>query len=289
MKKTVNKQIEHEVLSLIPSISYSCIPSWYGSTMRNLKMDIIAPKVREGHEKCPLIIWICGGAFRVVDRSVWIPEMMYFARKGYIVASIEYRTSNESVFPASLVDGKAAVRYLKAHAEEFCIDSDRICVMGESAGGALASLIGFTGHLKEFEAGDYLDYDSSVNAVVSFYGVADMTNDFAAGKAGAGAYNDDVPPWTFEDYLGINYTKEVAEKSSAATYINETTPPIMLLHGADDTTVPIAQSEGFYEQLQKNGVECDFYVVEGAGHGDDAFYQPQILDVVDEFLKKVLK
>lgn len=288
MKRVIQKKVEHEVLSLIPNISYTCVPSWYGSTMRNLKMDIIAPKVREGHEKCPLILWICGGAFRVVDRSVWIPEMMYFARKGYIVASIEYRTSNESVFPASLVDGKAAVRFLKAYADEFCIDTDRICVMGESAGGALASLIGFTEEEKEYDRGDFLDQDSSVNAVVAFYGVADMMNDFAEGKAEEGRYNDDVPPWTFRDYLGINATEETARKSSAITYINEKTPPVMILHGSEDTVVPMEQSTGFYEKLQEQGIYSEFYVVEGAAHGDEAFYQTEVLDIVDQFLKKVL-
>ena len=69
MKKTLKIEKEHEVLSLINDIAFTCVPAWYGATMDNLKMSIICPKVREGHEKMPLIIWICGGAYRVVDRA----------------------------------------------------------------------------------------------------------------------------------------------------------------------------------------------------------------------------
>ena len=73
MKEIININIENEVISLIKDISFTCVPSWYGSTMRNLKMNILAPKVRQGHAPCPTIVWICGGAFRVVDNAVWLP------------------------------------------------------------------------------------------------------------------------------------------------------------------------------------------------------------------------
>lgn len=280
MKKLIKKDITHEVLSFIPDITYACAPAWYGSTMRDLKMDIIAPKVRQGHEKCPLIVWFCGGAFRVMDKSVWLPELMYFARKGYIVASVAYRTSNEAVFPEPLIDGKAAIRYLKAHADDYCIDTEKICVMGESAGGTMASLVGLTAGRPEYEKGDYLAYDSSVQAVIDFYGLVNLDMEIT------GEPNDDVPPWILKDYLGVNYTKADALKSSAIEYVTENTPPVMILHGEDDLVVPLEQSEAFYEKLQRYGVPSDFYLISGAGHGDDAFYQEEVLEAVDCFIRK---
>lgn len=280
MKTVIKKDVKREVLSLITDISYSCVPAWYGCTMRNLKMDIITPKVRENHEKCPLVVWFCGGAFRVVDKSVWMPEMMSFARKGYVVASVEYRTSNEAKFPASLIDAKAAIRFLKAHAEEFCIDTDRIAVMGESAGGTMASLVGLTADKKEFDQGDFLEYDSSVNAVIDFYGLIDLNIDL--GDEGT----DDVPPWMLKDYLGLKYTKEDAEKASALTYVTEQAPPVMILHGGEDVVVSMSQSEAFYEKLQEKGVDTDLLILEGAYHGDDGFYQEDVLSTVDEFLQR---
>lgn len=282
MKEVIRKNVEHEVLSLIPNITYSCIPAWYESTMRDLKMDIIAPKRREGHEKCPLIVWFCGGAYRIVDKSVWLPEMMYFARRGYIIASVEYSMSNETIFPNPLIDGKAAIRYLKAHADYFCIDVNRICVMGESAGGTMASLIGLTADKKEFEKGDFLEFDSSVHAVVDFYGIVDLTEEIFCE-----AY-DNAPPWTLQEFLGVNYTKDVAIKASAISYVTESTPPVMILHGEKDATVPIMQSEAFYEKLKQKGVYSTFYILEDAGHGDDGFFQNNVLENVDQFLKKVL-
>lgn len=280
MRITVKKKIEHEVYSLIPDIAYASVPSWYGSTRRNLKMDILAPKVREGHEKCPLAVWFCGGEFRLMDKSVWIPEMMYFARKGYVVASVEYRTSNEVNFPEPLCDAKAAIRYLKAHAEEYCIDPDRICVMGESAGGSIASLVGMTGGIREYERGDYLEYDSKVQAVIDFYGLVDMDLEVS------GEPNDMIPPWTVQDYLGVLHTKQDIRKASALSYVTEAVPPVMILHGGADQAVSPMQSEKFYEKLQEKGVLSDLYLIEDAAHGDDAFYQDEVLAKVDEFLKK---
>lgn len=284
MKETVKVEIKHEVLSLITGLAYTRVPSWYGSTMRDLKMDIIVPKVRTKDKKLPLILWFCGGAYRVMDRSVWMPEMMYFARRGFIVASAEYRTSNEATFPEPLIDGKAAVRYLKAHADDFCIDPDRICVMGESAGGTMASLIGVTGGNREFDQGEYLDVDSSVQAVVDLYGLVDLPE---ISLDGAGA-NDDVPPWTLKDYLGVECSEEDMKRASAIIYVNEKTPPFFILHGTADTTVPIAQSESFYEKLCEKGVDADLYIIEGAAHGTDYFYQEQIKEKILGFLKKTL-
>lgn len=282
MKQTLSVELDHEVLSLITNISFSCVPAWYGATMRNLKMNVIAPKVREGHEPCPAIIWICGGAYRVVDNAVWMPEMMYFARKGYVIASIEYRTSNEAAFPAALIDVKSAIRYIKAHAQELCIDPNRICIMGESGGGTMASLAGTTGNCKEFEQGDNLQEDSTVQAVVDFYGITNMLE--LPVNVGEG-----VPPWILQDFIGMDYTKEMAEKASAVKYVDEHTPPFLIFHGDKDPLVPIFQSDNMYETLQKQGIASDYYVIEGAGHGEDCFYQERPLKIIEAFLERVLR
>ena len=142
MKKTLRIAPEREALTLIAGMTYGRAPSWYGFTREDLKMDIVLPKHLEGHAPMPAILWLCGGAFCVVDRSVWMPQMIDLARRGYVVASANYRTSNAVPFPAPLQDVKAAVRFLRANAAEFCIDPNRIAVMGESAGGTMASLAG---------------------------------------------------------------------------------------------------------------------------------------------------
>ena len=92
-----------------------------------------------------------------------------------MVASVQYRTSNEAVFPAQLQDVKAAIRYLRAHAERYCIDSEHFGVMGESAGGHLTAMAALTGDRKEFDTGDYLEYSSAVQAACPWYLPADIT------------------------------------------------------------------------------------------------------------------
>ena len=83
MRKQLCIENKREVLSLITDITFSNVPCWYGGSRRDLKMDLIVPKNRSNHPACPVIVWICGGAYRVVNRSVWLPEMIK-AREGYL-------------------------------------------------------------------------------------------------------------------------------------------------------------------------------------------------------------
>lgn len=286
MRKQLCIEKKREVLSLITDITFSNVSCWYDASRRDLKMDLIVPKNRTNHPACPAIVWICGGAYRVVNRAVWLPEMMSFARAGYVVASIEYRTSNEAIFPAQLIDVKSAVRFLRAHAKEYCVDPDRIYSMGESAGGTMASLLGVTGNQKELDQGDHLDQSSAVQGVVDYYGVVDLSDASAERDRMSAAVNpsNDVPYFAFEEFLGVGYGKAEAEKAGAIRYISEKTPPFMILHGTKDTVVPMAQSEKLYDALQKEGIPCEFAAVEGAAHGDDLFYQDEMTDLVLSFL-----
>ncbi len=286
MQKQLHVERKREVLSLITNVTFASVPCWYGASRRDLKMDLIVPKNRTNHPACPAIVWICGGAYRVVNRSVWLPEMMRFARAGYVVASIEYRTSNEAIFPAQLIDVKAAVRFLRAHAKAFCVDPGRIYAMGESAGGTMASLLGVTDDQKEFDQGDHLDQSSAVQGVVDYYGVVDLSDASAERDRMSAAVNqsNDVPYFAFEEFLGVGYGKAEAEKASAIRYISDKTPPFMILHGTKDTVVPMAQSEKLYAALQEKDVPCEFVVVENAAHGDDLFYQDEMTDLVLSFL-----
>ena len=281
MKKTLTVPVTREALTLISGMTYARVPSWYGFTKEDLKMDLVMPKHAEGHAPMPAVLWLCGGAFCVVDRSVWMPQMIDLARRGYVVGSVNYRTSNAVPFPAPLQDVKAAIRFLRANAAEFCIDPNRIAVMGESAGGTMASLAGVTAGLTEYEVGEYLDTSSAVQAVVDFYGLTDMST--------MPDHSEDanVADWTMEAFLG-GVTPEKLDKTSAVNYVGKDTPPFMILHGSADITVAMANSENLYAKLIECGIPAEFYVLEGAAHGDDMFYPPPVIDLIDAFLKKHL-
>ena len=281
MRSEMNVELKREVLSMACGVTYRTVSDWYDATVTDLKMNLIFPKMRPGHKKQPAILWICGGAFSVVNRDAWMPELLFFARNGYTAASIEYRTSNKAPFPAALEDAKAAVRFLKAHADQFCIDPDRIAVMGESAGGTLASLVGTTGREKEYDTADNLAFDSTVAAVVDYYGLTDLyTQTLSA--------SENVPSYLMQAFTGPDPDGTISKKASAAFCVDENTPPVMILHGSSDHVVPISQSEIFYEKLCEQGIRAEYLVLNGADHGEDYFYQEEIQKKVLQFLNEVL-
>ena len=94
-----------------------------------------------------------------MDRSAHLAYLSNLAQQGFVVASVEYRTSNEAKYPAPLQDVKAGIRYLRAHAERFCIDPDRIGVMGESAGGYLTCMAALADD-PIYDVGENLEYSS---------------------------------------------------------------------------------------------------------------------------------
>lgn len=283
MRKLLSVLTDKEVLSLVTDITYSTVPAWYNATFQDLKMDLLIPKHRTENKRLPLIIWICGGAFSITDKSVWMPEMVYYAERGYIVASIEYRTSNQAPFPAALIDVKAAIRYLKKHACRFCIDTERIFVMGESAGGTLAALAGLTAGQKEFEQGDFQEEDSQVNGVIDFYGIHDFS------MKGVMTANENVPSWAGEAFLASDGALSSEERASAVNYVNGNSVPFLIFHGTKDETVNIRQSDILYDKLTACGVYTEYYQIDGALHGADIFYSAEVKELVISFMEKIQK
>ena len=136
---------------------------------KSLKLDLYVP---DGAGPFPVIVWVHGGGWTSGDKALSAsgPQVRQTAR-GYAVASINYRFSQEAKFPAQIEDCKAAVRWLRAHAAEHNLDPARIAVWGDSAGGHLASLMGASGGASDLEGDEgNLDYSSRVEAVVDWFG-----------------------------------------------------------------------------------------------------------------------
>ena len=235
-------------------------------------MSILMPKHREDRKNLPVLVWLCGGAFQVMDPDVWIPQWTGFARRGCIVAGVEYRTANEAAFPAALEDVKSAIRFLRGNASDFGLDPDRIFIAGESAGGCLACLAGVYGEDRKYDVGDYLEYSSRIQGVIDFYGVTDFTY-----KSDGADDLDQV----VRQFLGGN---SLEEEASACLHVDADTPPFLIFHGDRDELSDICQSEKMYQNLVKQGISADFYILEGCGHGADEFYQEEILEIVADFI-----
>jgi acetyl esterase/lipase len=235
----------------------------------------------------PLVVWIHGGAWISGDKAQ-CPGVRLVSC-GYAVASINYRLSHQSIFPAQIQDCKAAIRWLRAHAKEYNIDPARVGVWGSSAGGHLVALLGTSGDVRELEgdAGN-LDFSSRVQAVCDWFGPSDLTQMEAHALNPGKPFNHDAADSPESKLIGgpVQENKDKARAASPITYVTPDDPPFLIMHGDRDNLVPHHQSELLEASLRKAGVEVTFHTVQGAGHG---FGGPEIVRMVEGFFDKHLK
>jgi acetyl esterase/lipase len=253
------------------SLHYSGVTYAVAFGFRPLQLDLWVPPAAD---PAPLVVWIHGGGFMFGDRR-YLPETLRpgqvfdeLLAAGLAVASIDYRHALEAPFPAQLHDAKAAVRYLRAHADELGIDTGRIGVMGESAGGHIAALVGLTAHRPDLEGTHgVVGPSSAVDVVVDWYGPADLST--MPRKTLPPAVAAKLPPELLvapEDQLTRGLAGAALADASPVTHVTADAPPFLLVHGTTDWLVPYAQSEQLAAELTAAGVPVRLVPVEGAEH-----------------------
>jgi acetyl esterase/lipase len=248
-----------------------------------LKLDLYLPKDVSGQPR--LILCIHGGGWINGNKRNCPGVMM--VKDGFAVASVQYRLTGEAPFPAQIEDCKAAVRWLRAHAVEYHYDADRIGVWGHSAGGNLAALLGTSGGVTTLEGGgENLQYSSRVQAVCEISGPADLVHlyhDILASSPDQAARVQSVT----DALLGgpMEQKKAVAIAASPITYVTKDDPPFLILHGAEDATVPVSQSRMFAAALKAAGVEVTLDVIPNRGHGAGG---PRFQSLIKRFFDKNL-
>jgi acetyl esterase/lipase len=232
----------------------------------------------------PLIVWIHGGAWMEGNKEN--PPGLGFLKHGFALASINYRLSQEAAFPAQLVDCKASIRWLRAHAAENGIDPDHIGVWGASAGGHLVALLGTTGDVKEFDQGDNLSVSSRVQAVCDWFGPTDLAQLAKYSKD----YNPTAPDSAVARLIGgtPSQNAEKVERANPIHYLAKDDPPFLIMHGDKDPLVPLEQSQILADALKNAGVPVKFYTIEGAGHGGPEFRALKQRERVFYFFKETL-
>jgi acetyl esterase/lipase len=205
--------------------------------------------------------------------------------RGYVVASIEYRFSQETRFPAQIQDCKAAIRWLRAHAAEYGIDPRWIGVWGASAGGHLAALLGTSGKSTDFDVGENLDQSSAVQCVIDFFGPADFVHWGGNGTPRPGAVNGAI-----DQLFGGNPAKlwELARNASPVFHVTEAAPPFLIVHGENDNVVPVQQSVLLNSALKNVGADTTLKVIHGAGHGGPVFSTLEVQQQLAEFFDRHL-
>ena len=183
------------------------------------------------------------------------------------------------------------MRWLRAHAQEHNLDVDRFGAWGGSAGGHLVALLGTAGDVPELEGEEgTLDHSSRVQAVCDFYGPSDLLrmNDTP------GTMDHDAPDSPESQLVGgpIQEHPDLVARANPITYIGPDTPPFLIVHGDQDYTVLLNQSQYLYRALRVAGVDATFHIVEGAGHGFQGVTEAQHAEIdglVDAFFDRHLK
>ena len=240
-------------------------------------------------QNLPLIIWVHGGAFRMGSKEglEFDSVPLEYLALGYAVASINYRLSQHALFPAQIEDCKAAVRWLRAHAEQFMLDTNRFGVWGPSAGGYLAAMLGTTGAVTTFEVGGHLNLSSCVQAVVDYFGPTDFLQMDDQRLPDGMLHN---PPDSPESQLvggAIQDHKQRVTQANPITYVTNDASPFLIVHGDCDPLVPYQQSVLLEAALRQAGVPVTFYPVVGAGHG--RFTDPRVPELTQAFFAQHLR
>jgi acetyl esterase/lipase len=222
-----------------------------------LKLDIARPE--KADKRLPCIVVIHGGGWRAGNFKAHVPQIFEFAKQGYVSATVQYRLVPVGQWPAQIEDVKCAVRYLRANAEKYGIDKERFGAIGFSAGAHLSMLLGTMDKKDGLEgSGGNPNESSKVQAVVSYFGPTDLSQDFP----------DNVDTMLYEFLDGKRDEKAAAFKAaSPITYIDKDDAPILHFQGTKDRLVPYNQAYLLSDAMTKAGLGGRVELLIGADHG----------------------
>ena len=274
----------NRVMNLFPegTVLHGNIP-YQNDTLKKHLLDIYLPANSTG--KVPLVVFIHGGGWlgndKYADMGYMKETVAEILKSGYALASIDYRFSTQAVFPAQMLDCNAAISYLVDNASKYGLDRDRMVVMGFSAGGHLASMVGLAHNNKVdefYNTGSNRKYD--FKGVVNFYGPADLT-------LFPGAIDPKSPEGLLIGAAPLD-RPDLAKAASPVSYVDEKDPPFLIIHGEKDDLVSPRQSQLLNSWLQVKGVPTEMIVVKGAPHFGPEFDVEEVRTKVMSFLKKHL-
>jgi acetyl esterase/lipase len=251
-------------------------------------LHLMLPKSPEEGKRLPVIVYIHGGGWRNGEKSGGLRTLLPYVESGaYAGATLGYRLSGEARWPAQILDCKAALRWIRGHADEYGLHPERIGVIGTSAGGHLVSMLGVTGGVANLEGdlGGHDDQSSRVTCVVNMYGPAELLtmNDSPSN------IDHDAPDSPESLLIGgpIQELKPLAENASPVTHVTSDDAPFLHVHGTQDMLVPFTQAERLHARLSEAGVPSLLVPVTGGGHG--GFSSPDVTRRIRQFFDRHLQ
>jgi acetyl esterase/lipase len=249
---------------------------------KTLGLDLHLPA---GVAHPPLLIFVHGGAWMNGNKAQYPAFLM---QRGFAVASLDFRSSNEAPFPADVFDIKAGIRFLRAKAATYGYRTDRIAIIGASSGGHLAQLVGVTNGLPSLEGteGDYRDQSSSVQAIVSYFGASDLTTLLAQSTPVGLKVRDPA----LKQLLGAapDQVPDLAKLASPIFHVDRRSPPILLMHGDQDTQMPLNQVYEMQWAYEQAGLHAEVLILHGVDHDAVPFFKDQPVERAVKFLKHAI-
>lgn len=249
--------------------------NYAGDTLTGHRLDIFLPA--EGEGPYPVVVAIAGSAFfsdNSKGRAFGIGEPLL--EHGFAVVAANHRSSRKSIFPAQINDIKGVVRFLRANASKYSLDTSFIGITGNSSGGHLSAMMGTSGGVGQYSAGDKTlsiegavggnaGESSRVDAVVDWYGPTTFQKMDPCGSTMV----HDAPDSPESVLVGgpIQENGDLCALADPITYVDQNDPPFLIIHGDADPLVPHCQSVLLYEALKRAGVESEMITVPGGGHG----------------------
>ena len=267
--------------------------NYAGDSMTYHMLDIYLPEVDK--PTYPAVVEIYGSAW-FSDNSKWVdlPTLgKALLDAGFAVVMPNHRSSMDAKFPAQIQDIKAVVRFVRANADTYQIDTSFIGITGCSSGGHLAALTGTSGGVKqhtvgsitydiEGNVGSNLKYSSSVNAVVDWFGPTDFTVMDPCGSQLV--HNAANSPESSLIGGPIQDNKDKCALANPITYVDKNDPPFLIIHGDADPLVPNCNSEMLFDALQKANVPSQFVLVPNGQHGPGVLIDQYFKMMTDFFL-----
>jgi acetyl esterase/lipase len=277
------------------SVKYLDLP--YHTQSEDQKLDLYLPEERTG--LLPVVIYIHGGGYEMGDRKYGhIERLLDALQKGYAVASVSYRLSQEQVFPAAVQDVRNGIRYLRKHGPDYGIDPDRMGLLGESAGGNLVALLAMDPQEPVFDADipePLQGVSAAVACAVDWFGVVDITkiheqnrqNNIRQPKFGP----ENCPESRYIGQSLLEADPAWMAKTNPITYITPQMCPMLIEHGTGDFQVPVQQSQALYHAIveQLGRERAELFLLEDAIHEDPRFEQPDNMAIVWSFFQRHLQ
>lgn len=257
---------------------------YHNDTVQKHLLDIYLPANKKG--KLPLVIWVHGGGWlsndKYADMSYMKKTVAEIVSSGFALASIDYRFSTQGVFPAQMQDCNAAISFLYSNADKYGIDKSKFALIGFSAGGHLASLVGLS---KNNNVPGFFFPGSApgfgIKAVVDFYGPADLI-------LFPGASDAQSPEGLLIGATPLS-RPDLAKTASPVTYVDKGDPPFLIIHGEKDDMVSAKHSQLLSSWLSVSGVPNELIIVKDAPHFGVMFDADEIRVKVLSFLNKHLR